>query len=294
MAASGRKGDGDVPQYACPLAASAAVAALVTGPRRPVEVVAATPQAIYLATGDPELPALCLATPDAVRVPCALVTPALPADPAGGTVGLGALVLGPFTGRVARWWRPPRPCGLTADRLPAVAVQLAFRVPVKLDPAAEAVREDLIRGLATGGPLTGPVRRLLGRGPGLTPFGDDVLAGALVTLGALGDPGFARLGAVVDALAPARTTFVSAALLRHAARGECVPELAAVLDGGSPGVLLRVGHTSGAGLALGALTAAHAVLDGPHDRHNFPEVVPSDPGRDHNFPEVVTILGVAG
>ena len=270
-----------------PLAASAAVAALVTGPRRPVEVVAATPRAIYLATGDPGLPALCLATPDAVRVPCALVTPVLPADPAGGTVGDGTLVLGSFTGRVARWWRPPRPRGLTAAGLRAVAVQLASRVPAELDPAAEVAREDLVRALATGGPLTGAVRRLLGAGPGLTPLGDDVLAGALVTLGALGDPGFGRLGAEVDALAPARTTFVSAALLRHAARGESVPELAAVLTGGPLDALLRVGHTSGAGLALGLLAAAH-------DRHNFPEVVPSDPLGDHNFREIVPILGVAG
>jgi hypothetical protein len=176
-----------------PLAASAAVAAMLTGPRRPVAVVAATPQAIYLASGDPELPALCLATPDAVRVPCALVTPVLPDDPADGTVGDGTLVLGSFTGRVARWWRTPRPRGLTAAGLRAVAVQLASRVPAKLDPTAEAAREDLVRGLATGGPLTGAVRRLLGYGPGLTPLGDDVLAGALVTLGALDDPGFGRL-----------------------------------------------------------------------------------------------------
>lgn len=246
-----------------PLAASAAVAALVTGPRRPVKTVAATPQAIYLATGDPELPALCLATPDAARVPCALVTPVLPDGAADGTVGEGTLVLGSFTGRVARWWRPPRPRGLTATGLRAVAVQLASRVPVKLDPAAEAAREDLARGLATGGPLARAVRRLLGAGPGLTPLGDDVLAGALVTLGALGDPGFGRLGAEVDALAPARTTFVSATLLRHAARGECLPELATVLTGGPPDALLRVGHTSGAGLALGVLTV--------QDRHNFPK-----------------------
>jgi hypothetical protein len=264
-----------------PLAASAAVTALVTGPRRPVEVVAATARAIYLATGDPELPALCLATPDAVRVPCALVTPVLPDGSTHGTVGDGTLVLGSYTGRVARWWRPPRPRGLTAARLRAVAVQLASRVPVKLDPAAEAAREDLARGVCS----RNLIRCLLGRGPGLTPLGDDVLAGALVTLAALGDPGFAPLAAEVDALAPTRTTFVSAALLRHAARGECVPELAAVLSGDPPDALLRVGHTSGAGMAMGILTV--------HDRHSFPEVVPSAWSQGHNFPEVVPILGVA-
>ncbi|HET8681662.1 MAG TPA: DUF2877 domain-containing protein, partial [Micromonosporaceae bacterium] len=61
------------------------------------------------------------------------------------------------------------------------------------------------------------------------------------------------------ALAPARTTFVSAALLRHAARGECVPQLTAVLAAAGRGepldrplaALLGVGHTSGYGLAHG-------------------------------------------
>ena len=84
----------------------------------------------------------------------------------------------------------------------------------------------------------------------------------LVTLRALGggwaDSRADRLASEVDALAPTRTTFVSAALLKHAGRGECVPELAAVLAAPSRetfDALLRVGHSSGRGLALGVFTA---------------------------------------
>jgi hypothetical protein len=233
-----------------PMAASVAVAELVAGPRRRVEVAAVTPQAVYLATRHPELPALCLAAPAAVRVPCAVVLAAAPPALTGpGWVGDGEVRVGDFAARVTRWWRPPRPRSVAA--LP--------RVRPKLDPGTEPLVTDLVAALALHGPLTAHVTRLLGRGPGLTPLGDDVLAGVLVTLGALRLPAFARLGAVVRAHAPARTTVVSTALLYHAARGECLPELAAVLAGEPAEPLLRVGGSSGTGLLRGvtaALTAA--------------------------------------
>lgn len=240
----------------CPAAACATLATLLTGPPRPVEVVAATPRAVYLSTGDPDVPALCLCTADAVRVPCALVLgPTLHLSPMAvgepGQVGGGQLVLAGRTVRVARWWRPASP----------------RRVAVR--PADLAAVDD--PGMGDG------VEELLGRGPGLTPLGDDVLAGRLVALTVLDPPAARRLARVVDALAPARTTSVSAALLRHAGRGECIPELAALLDGapGALAALLRVGHTSGAGLAWGVATALHAaprVARGPQDPRNFSEV----------------------
>ncbi len=104
---------------------------------------------------------------------------------------------------------------------------------------------------------------LLGLGPGLTPAGDDVLAGALVTLVAAADPRAVALRAGVRAAAPQRTTAVSAALLRHAGRGECGPELAdllrALAGAADPvvalGRLCAVGHSSGAALAWGVLLA---------------------------------------
>jgi hypothetical protein len=106
------------------------------------------------------------------------------------------------------------------------------------------------------------VAGLLGRGPGLTPAGDDVLAGFLLGSMAFGlDAG--RVRAAVAAMAPARTTALSAALLWHADRGECVDEVAVVVASPSgPAVdrLLRIGHTSGAALATGLATAASAGL----------------------------------
>jgi hypothetical protein len=228
------------------MAASVAVADLVAGPRRTVEIATATPHAVYLATGDPEHPALCLAGPAAVRVPCALLLPAPPAGLTGpAVVGGGTVAVGSFQARVTRWWRPSRP----------VTVAPRSSCPA-LDGGTETALAGLVDALATGAPLAAHVRRLLGRGPGLTPLGDDVLAGALVTLVALGAPAATRLGAAVTREAPRRTTFVSAALLHHAARGECVPELTDVLAGGDPEPLLRVGHTSGTGLLRGALAVA--------------------------------------
>lgn len=250
-----------------PMAASAAVGALLSGPPRAVEVAVVTPQAVYLATGDPRCPALCLVGPRAVRVPCALVVGRMPAGSVvgdTGPAGAGTLSLPSFGGRVARWWRPPRPDGLDTSQLRSAAVELSRRVPEVSTPRA---LDGLVGAIVTGGPLTGPVARLVGWGPGLTPMGDDLLAGMLVTLGALGAPSFEPLGTAVGALAPTRTTFVSAALLHHAARGECVPELAAVLTAQRDGIavaaavdaLLGIGHTSGAGLARGVLAALDLV-----------------------------------
>jgi Protein of unknown function (DUF2877) len=233
-----------------PGAASAALAPVLTGPPRPVSVVAVTPVAVYLRTGHPGCPALCLAVPGAVQVPCGLLVGgapllagALAGLPVGavGTAGRGGLTVGGLAVRVGRWWRPPRPVlrgsGLRAraDRLP-------------------------------------PVGALLGRGAGLTPYGDDVLAGALVALAAVGAPAAGALAREVLAGAFARTTFVSAALLWHAARGECLPELAAFLVAlaggdraavtGASGALRAVGHSSGAGMLAGAtLVLARPGLD---------------------------------
>ncbi|HET8682493.1 MAG TPA: DUF2877 domain-containing protein [Micromonosporaceae bacterium] len=257
-----------MPPY--PMAASAVVAPVLAGAPRPVRVVARTAQAAYLATGDPRLPALCLAGSDAVRLPCAVVVgPGTPV-PAGaaGSVGLGRLAVGAFTARMGRWWRPPvlpRLARVSSDRLAACAASLATCL---LDRPGGDNADRLAAALRTGEPPERVVRALLGCGPGLTPLGDDVLAGALVTLLARGAAAAGPLGAAATALAPARTTFVSAALLRHAARGECVPQLAAVLAAVGRDepldrpltALLTVGHTSGSGLGHGVRVGLGAAL----------------------------------
>ena len=121
--------------------------------------------------------------------------------------------------------------------------------------------------------MSDAVRSLVGLGPGLTPAGDDVVAGVLVALVAGGD--LERAGVVLDAVRTCRhrTTALSAALLDHAAGGRAVPQLARYLHApGDPDALaglLAVGGTSGAALALGArigLSVGAARMTFPADR----------------------------
>ncbi len=118
-------------------------------------------------------------------------------------------------------------------------------------------------------------RRLIGLGPGLTPSGDDALAGIESALYAAGHPLAGFLGAALDDV-EARTTAVSVALLRHAAAGRSSERVHRLLDGlltSEPGTLapaieVAVRHcaTSGydmlAGVLLG-LDAATGVAASP-------------------------------
>jgi hypothetical protein len=94
--------------------------------------------------------------------------------------------------------------------------------------------------------LDDAVSGLIGLGPGLTPAGDDVLAGALAGLASAGEharPLFARLAASVIARVPA-TTLISGALLDCAAAGTVIPELGAFLLAVSGDVRPEPGGTS--------------------------------------------------
>jgi hypothetical protein len=109
---------------------------------------------------------------------------------------------------------------------------------------------------------------LLGRGPGLTPEGDDLLAGACLTAAATGDP---------VALAPdlrTLTTPLSATLLELAAAGAGPKPVHALLDLTGEGwraalcELEGLGASSGRAIALG-VGAAAAVL-GARDARSVP------------------------
>jgi hypothetical protein len=258
-----------------PVAAPAPAAPLLTGPARPARLAAVTPLAAYLTTGDADVPVLCLAAREAVRLPCALVSEEseLPAWRTGlaGLVGDGGVRIGGRWWPVARWWRPAQPrAGRAAPGVPGTAcAALARQVPDPLDPGLRRAAGDLAAALRAGTEPGVAVRGLLGRGPGLTPLGDDVLAGALVTLRAFARP---EAGPLADAVAAGsrRTTAVSAALLAHAARGECVAALAGLLGAVGRGAaepdlaraaaaVTAIGHTSGAGLIHGVLAGMAAV-----------------------------------
>ncbi|WP_370618265.1 DUF2877 domain-containing protein [Mumia sp. Pv 4-285] len=235
-----------------PSAATAEVAARLHGPRRSTEIVHRSRHAVYVRDGDRCLAVLAR---DAVAVPCGLLT-GWPDLAATRTVvlGEGVCVVDGRTLRVSRYVEARvavRPA-LAADDLSDASLLVAVAAHLPTGTTAyDRLGDDDPRAVAG----------LLGRGPGLTPLGDDVLAGWLVTRYAAG----LHAGQVVDRVlsdAPTRTTTVSATLLSHAARGEAVPELRALVDGlGAPGTdarlaaLLEVGHTSGAGLALGVALA---------------------------------------
>jgi hypothetical protein len=103
-------------------------------------------------------------------------------------------------------------------------------------------------------------RRLAGLGGGLTPAGDDFLAGAMLRAWLAHPAPEAFCRPIVDVAAP-RTTALSAAFLRAAARGECSAAwhaLLAALAGGGPAPLdeavcgvLAHGHASGADMLAG-------------------------------------------
>lgn len=220
--------------------ASHLVARLVDGPLRSLEVAHRSRLATALRDGTGRV-VLTALLPGAVRLPSGCtVAPELAESPPTA-IGGGGLVWEHIQHPVTRWWRAARP------RLP----ELRRSVDV---PGVTA--------------LCAGWRGLLGRGEGLTPYGDDVLAGAIVALRAADHPAADDLAAAVLAGDPeSRTTAVSAGLLRTAAAGYCVDELAAYLRDGATGRngtvsttrLLAVGSTSGRGLREGV----HRVLDLP-------------------------------
>lgn len=211
-----------------PGAASTLLADLLMQPGLRLTEVARTRSSVHYETGREDVPVLCVATPDAVLLPHTFVTPVLPAAPE----------IVDATWRVTRWWHPCRPVGLApppADRVAALPCS-SYDVLV---PSA-----------------------LLGRGAGLTPEGDDVLAGALVTAHATADPRLdAWCEATREALATRRTTAVSRGMLHHALDGYATPQLADLLTalcrgGDLAGPLARLhtlGHTSGDALLDGVV-----------------------------------------
>ena len=152
------------------------------------------------------------------------------------------------------------PCALrsTRARLPEVAGAAMRGGVLHLDGAPVAIGRLLDVAVPrlplTGTPGTVDVAALLGRGDGLTPYGDDVLCGWLAVTRAAGI-GTADVDAAVRELA-GTTTLLSATLLECAMAGEVVPEFARWLAGtGSAEAVERIGHSSGRGLLEGARRA---------------------------------------
>jgi hypothetical protein len=156
----------------------------------------------------------------------------------------------------------------------------AIGLPTATDPDGAAGLARLFRAVRERDPepAAPAARKLLGRGPGLTPEGDDLLAAIAGTLAVLGPAaGWERsalgrfLAALVDP-APARTTALSATLLQLAARRRLLEPAGRLLDLGPGGEaawpaalarLERLGHGSGRAYAAGIAATTTLLGAGP-------------------------------
>ena len=206
------------------------------------------PSGIRLAPDSPGLPAVRTGDPVEVR--------------AGHLIAGDAVV---DCRAATRWvpgaWPAPAP-GLQARvrQLEAAALPRAWA-------GAAGMARELCHALADDDALDHAARRAIGRGPGLTPSGDDVLVGLLTALGIRYTALRERLA---RALAPAlpTTTSLSRHLIEEAALGlpgRALHELvAALLSGaqlaGATDRVLATGATSGADAALGLVAGCRHLL----------------------------------
>jgi hypothetical protein len=200
---------------------------LRNAPDGPVQVLHRGPDAIYLDVGGWCVGVLGFR---ATAVPCALRT---------SLATLPAVSVADVRGGVLRVDGDP----LTIGRLVDVQVPRLAR---------------------TGEPGTIDVAGLVGRGDGLTPYGDDVLCGWLAVHRAAG-VATPDVDEVVRSLL-GETTLLSGTLLDCALEGEVIPEFAAYVaalgtadEDYRATVLEAVGHTSGRGLLEGARRALESL-----------------------------------
>ncbi len=229
------------------------LAAAHDGPR---QVLHASASAVYV-----DLDGWCLGlvSASATRVPCALwstVTDLTGLASTGVRLEAGTLHVGTEQVRVNR---------LVDVSAPRVEPRLG---PLHGTGSERALSVTSSAGLSLpvdGRLTTSHVNRLLGRGPGLTPLGDDVLAGWFATRHAAGRPDHLLTAAVRRRLAV--TTLLSATLLDCSLRGEVLPQLGDWLARPTPETreaLMAVGATSGAGMLAGAGLALTSITDRDH------------------------------
>lgn len=233
-----------------------------------------------------EIPSVIALLPaSSVQLPLAMTTieqlpPIAPAEPI--TVGEGALRIGPHVWRPTRWF-DPRPSG-TRPPEPTALVEAAETLwNLEDDEAGVSVGQAWRAAAALAAGDGEACRALIGAGPGLTPAGDDVVAGALAACALTGGGPRPRELEMLLSHACIATTALSVALLSCAARGQVVPQASDLLralsrSSASSGYgsvaaalahLRAVGSTSGTALAIG-MVAALTVTSTEHDPQLHP------------------------
>jgi len=268
-----------------PCAVSLRSVDVLAAPPRSARVLAAMPAAVYLYLEEdgplvrrPETDGadahsrrvIPLLTDSAVLLPSGIRVGSLswPSSLTVGDhvqVGENRVLLTGLDLRVVRTWQPPR-----------VRVGAPRPMPDLIgwvDPGLRQAAATLVTAAMSGADPEALVRALVGHGQGLTPTGDDVLCGVLLAVrSAATADGWEDSLRLHIARRWAATTSLSAMLLRDAADGYAVPDVArlvdhlfgAASDPASLGLIARVldiGHTSGADLLAGVLGAGDALND---------------------------------
>lgn len=251
--------------------ASVAIRAVLLGPVQRGLLLGVSDHAAWIGVDDE---VIVLSDQEAVRLPNALELAVeelgcwIQHDEAlsigGGLIAIGRLAV------VPRRWFDPRPV------LPPIDTEsLAGRLKEMEEHSGLESDAELVSALVSHD-IEGVLnlcRSMLGKGEGLTPEGDDLLAGAFAA--------YMLLAPTVDAdtewlrsiaeeiadLAGSRTTSFSAALVRHALEGGVAAPFASVLRSLASGTdllstterLLDVGHTSGEFLTRGIMTGGEAI-----------------------------------
>jgi hypothetical protein len=264
------------------------VADLLDGESGAAVVLGVFPTAMYLRLAGGEV--IALLTRDAVLLPLGLRLPIHSADhpldrwTGPVLVGSSQVRVGDQSIRLSHVVSVRAPAGLEPN---PHAIAYAARALGRLDQVEPA--PGLLAAVMSDERVLSPttvVGRMLGLGPGLTPAGDDILAGFLIGAWSFGLAEDQLRAAVLDA-APARTTALSAALLRCACRGESMPQVTALVlalseratSSGRPddalAELKKVGHTSGAALAAGVVAAARMATESLGDAATCASAVPA-------------------
>lgn len=288
------------PRAALPAAASALTARTLREEPREALVVGAHRLGLYLSLEGTVLPVV---PSDAVALPTALRlgarSSALPGGASGDLpwgvepgdrvlVGGGRVVLPGVEVVAVRTWRPARvrrvapgaACSGDRRRVEALLVEATLSCDAWLAPAIRAVcsggRPGEHPGTRPGGAGPGegletPVAALVGRGRGLTPSGDDALAGALLVAHAVPAVVAVAPGSLATAVRArlAATTAVSGALLGAAADGFAAHPVVTLVDAAVVGHVeataralpdvVAIGHTSGRDLLAGVLAGLRAL-----------------------------------
>ena len=260
-----------------PAVASTAIREVLAGTARSGSVLGTSSHAIWIlvddqvvvatANGAPRLPNGVALAGDGFPSEFRSIGHGSPVRIGTGSIDVGGLSLG-----IVRWWDPrPSLAAVCLESVDDATADLPATVPgITADAIANALA------LRSAAMLADASARLIGKGPGLTPEADDYLCGVFSTIRVLGEAAGAwRSVEMLDAAAPAiisiasqRTTTFSAALVRHAIRGEVAAPAAALLRSfagrgdvpGSHSAVLEIGHSSGPALAAGMVLGARSLI----------------------------------